>query len=671
MTRFIASIRGALLVLAMVVPIAGAEIMAVRETDSIVIADNGNATMNAQIRFGTSEGYLKTKQMFPDPYVLMRDILGSNGTFEVSNAKVNYDDAGRALQINATLLGSAINKRDRWQVRMSKHTELLYTHNEKCILSTVAPLPGDAGILIVNTNLELPKGASNIRLDARGGILSFTLERELKTGAAQLEGDLRVKPRIMSTVHKIYGDPNFANGTYWVGKTVFSNKGAGDITNLKVKYKVGDYTPWSPAAEYSRVPAGGTIVDLYYPLFKKEVTELRSPTPVDLEVAWTYNDAAGKEHSDSSTRRISLLGLGQVEWSNLTDEERTGTWQDKFNNSPLIAAMVTGNDDVVRQFGGMVAQMCGGQPGGANNESAMAYCRAIFELQVANKMAYQYTHGFLTDYKGIAQDLKFPRDVLRDKSGTCVELAILYAALCQNVGIQCDVVCIPGHAFALINLPEGGLIPVECTGISGKAVGLKEDRPLTFDEAVAFALKNNMARVRNGPHIIVNVDQMQKAGVLCTDLPPAAADSVQKWGYVVPKKVGGGGGGGGVTGGGGGGGGGGVNPPPAALDMSGDYTGSYATVVQPQVPFAMSLRLVQQGDQITGEGTFAMSAADRAGVTAQGAVRGNLMVITVNVNVRGGGFQISMEGTYDNGTLSGRWARNDGQNAGTFSIRKR
>jgi hypothetical protein len=126
--------------------------------------------------------------------------------------------------------------------------------------------------------------------------------------------------------------------------------------------------------------------------------------------------------------------------------------------------------------------------------------------------------------------------VLRDKSGTCVELAITYAAVCESAGIKCTLVLVPGHCFVVANLPSGNVLPVECTGISGPALegfwesftGKKHPDPFSFEEVVKVA-GYEFSHREPGKSALIDVDAMQSQGVSCPELPKVAADIVNSW----------------------------------------------------------------------------------------------------------------------------------------------
>ena len=97
----------------------------------------------------------------------------------------------------------------------------------------------------------------------------------------------------------------------------------------------------------------------------------------------------------------------------------------------------------------------------------------------------------------IVQSIKFPRDVIRDKSGTCIELAALYCSMAHSVGLKPYMVLIPGHAFSLIRLPSGNLLPVETTGVGG---GLRHGSA-PFDKVVTAAAETYKKAAAEGRQI--------------------------------------------------------------------------------------------------------------------------------------------------------------------------
>jgi hypothetical protein len=54
------------------------------------------------------------------------------------------------------------------------------------------------------------------------------------------------------------------------------------------------------------------------------------------------------------------------------------------------------------------------------------------------------------------QAIKLPAEVLQQRSGMCIELTVLLAAALERIGIQTEIVLIPGHSFLGVFVSEDG-----------------------------------------------------------------------------------------------------------------------------------------------------------------------------------------------------------------------
>ena len=74
---------------------------------------------------------------------------------------------------------------------------------------------------------------------------------------------------------------------------------------------------------------------------------------------------------------------------------------------------------------------------------------------VANHIAYQTPPSYVNGHTN-GQHIKYARDVLRNHSGTCIDLAIFFASACESVNLQTALVITKGHCFPVVRLPQGG-----------------------------------------------------------------------------------------------------------------------------------------------------------------------------------------------------------------------
>jgi hypothetical protein len=135
-------------------------------------------------------------------------------------------------------------------------------------------------------------------------------------------------------------------------------------------------------------------------------------------------------------------------------------------------------------------------------------------MELLNDIVYSTPSGFLTKDHSSGQDIKYPRDVFRDKSGTCVDLAITYAALAESVGLKANLMVVPGHTFAVIRLPGGEYLPVENTGLGGG------NQRMTFQQAADAGKKELQKYAEDGVFYLVNVEDQWNSQ---TDTEPGIA----------------------------------------------------------------------------------------------------------------------------------------------------
>lgn len=498
----------------------------IRISGQTVVDHKGDLGTTLRWKIPNDVLYAAMKRSYPNPYLLLREFLPQRATRHAVNARAEYDDATRSLLLTAEFLGGAVNREGRWEILLGKGTERIWTEGSRITFLQIQAVRSEL-IEAMDLQVLLPPKASSVDYDQQRGVLSYALPEKLTTGRCELRVLVQSKPRIMAATYKLYGNPNSFESSMWIAKTLFQNTGKCNIRNLTVSYRFGDYSEWSAPRTYSLVVPGGSVVDLYYPVISPTVVSLTSRTPVDIELKYSYEDEKKKIYSEIVQERVEILGVNQIEFSNLPPEERTGTWAGSFSNLPLLAAWVTHLDPPVKAFAGMVSQMAGGVPTSLDAQSAIRFARALYELEVANGVAYQTPSGFLLTYSA-GQDIKYPRDVLRDKSGTCVDLAILFASTCEAVGLETVLALVPGHAFPVILLPDGQLLPVETTMLRGP------QGAAPFEKAVRLGL-DQMAQFQVGMYYTVHVRELHQQGVVSPELPPLDADILQKWEWKLPQ----------------------------------------------------------------------------------------------------------------------------------------
>ncbi len=358
-----------------------------------------------------------------------------------------------------------------------------------------------------------------------------------KAPVGEFTCQMKAKDQVISGVYKVYGVKD-APVHMWLAKTVFRNGMDGRVTDLKVRYRVTEYAEWSAWHNYPAVDPSQTVVDLYHPIFTSACAKLTSRAPAELLMEAEYTDSRGQKHQLSDSRSLTMLSRHEFIFSDLTSEERTASFQDQDTYSPLMAGWVSRSDDVVSRLASMANKKAGGVGASSNDEDCIKVMSELYEIMRTIHISYQHPQviqdpNLSYDIKSV-QSLQYPRDTIQKKSGTCIDLAILYAAMLNSVNIQPYLVSMDGHCFPMARAPSGNFIPVEATG-----VGDGYEKSFTFEQAVKKAMETWQGVNQSGRFNLVDVRGCWALGVGNPELEPLPPDILEKWGIVALVEGGG------------------------------------------------------------------------------------------------------------------------------------
>lgn len=345
--------------------------------------------------------------------------------------------------------------------------------------------------------------------------------------------DPNVRKSIMTFAYKVYGNPAAQNGRYFLSKIVFHNDGNGPVHNLSVSYQIPDYISWTTPKTYPEIPAGQTVVEVYYPQLPAKVTQLNSQTNATLETKVSWADEKGQAKEQILRSNVILRGVNEIEYTDLPADELL-TWYDMFATSPFATAMVTPNDPVVKEFVAEITKRSGGTNVGfgGGGEEAYRIMKTVYDYMCDTGMRYTADAGVpetIGDVQTTVQTVRLPRDVIITNQGLCIELAILWASVMEHLGVPSTLVFIPGHAITVVKYGQGAneLVAIETTAITPMAVQEKE--PVSFDKAMQMAAAQLFPKdqSRMVPQIWVNVRDYQKEGFRAPELANVEIDKIK------------------------------------------------------------------------------------------------------------------------------------------------
>src|SRR5262249_48238395 len=379
------------------------------------------------------------------------------------------------------------------------------------------------GVVPLVVQVEVARGCSDLRLLKSPSRLTFRMPARAAAEGTRTAFDFefQTKPQVMSCLAKSHGHPKFSK--MWVARTVLKSTGDQSVTDYRVRFRLRDYAPsWSAWRQCSDVVPGQTVVDAFFPIFDLEkIGGLNGSCRDTLEVEYQYRRADWKLVEMTDSRTIQILGRNEVFFSSRKSEDCAG-WEDRWDYGPVILASFTTKDNpIVQQVAGWVSgQVPRGQAASGSDEAAIKFLQDLYNFRVYNKIAYQTPPG--GEFNGQnGQHVKYGRDVLQNRAGTCVDLAIFYGSVCEAVGLKPILYLIPGHCFPAIRLPRRGAIyAVEPTGVGR----------FSFQQMSKRGLEEVKAATEDGRLFKVDIQQLHNSGVYGLQLPTLAASTLSDWG---------------------------------------------------------------------------------------------------------------------------------------------
>jgi hypothetical protein len=342
-----------------------------------------------------------------------------------------------------------------------------------------------------------------------GLILTLAAGGAEKSEKPKLQVELHTREEIITSAYKVYGDDQQGS---WAAKTLIKNVGGAPVNDFRISYKIEGYCDWTSTEVYPVILPGQTVRDYCFPnLDDAKMKALTTKTPVELTMRYEYD---GLDSPIEDTEKIYLLGKNDFVFTSLAEDDIL-TFSDQFDNYPLIAAFVTPNQETVKTLANAIAS--GLETNTSDNDVYTAFLRCFDALRLLGVRYIQEPKSYWSERQ--AQYVQYPAETLNRASGTCLDLAICYAAIMEAVGIKSYVALIPGHAIPVIELPgSGDLFGIESTFIDKDYVLTHfpgETSPdVTASECVNYALAELQNAIDEGDFILIDIEKSWENGVM-------------------------------------------------------------------------------------------------------------------------------------------------------------
>ena len=194
-------------------------------------------------------------------------------------------------------------------------------------------------------------------------------------------------------------------------------------------------------------------------------------------------------------------------------------WGHDFKYAPFIASWVTPHDPMIEQILSRAKEKMPGRrlPGyepwkntAAQVHSTFLQAKAIYEALQEQGVSYVKSSTTFGGHESVSERVRMPRESLGQSSANCIDGAVMYASLFENLGMDPVVVLVPGHAYIGVReaLNSQDYLYIE-TSLTGRT---------SFESAV-LAASHSLARVKPADVLRVSISQARRDGIFPMPAP--------------------------------------------------------------------------------------------------------------------------------------------------------
>jgi hypothetical protein len=198
-------------------------------------------------------------------------------------------------------------------------------------------------------------------------------------------------------------------------------------------------------------------------------------------------------------------------------------WGDKFKYSSFVASWVTPHNPAVEAVLSRAKELMPGRrlpgyeswkPADDQARTTAIEAKAIYRALQQKGVSYVKSSSTFgaTANAAVSERIRMPFESLRDGAANCIDGAVMFASLFENLGMDPVVVLVPGHAYVGVRIAENSdnFYYIE-TALVGRNV--------TFEAAVNSA-NEGLAKWPADKVTRISIDDARRAGIYPMPLDP-------------------------------------------------------------------------------------------------------------------------------------------------------
>lgn len=201
--------------------------------------------------------------------------------------------------------------------------------------------------------------------------------------------------------------------------------------------------------QMAEVAPGAAQTLLFAPSFLPRFYQNREIIAATARV--TFSEAAGHPAFET-TLPVRLRSAEDIYW---------GT---NFKYAPFIASWVTPHDGLVEKILAEAKQYTPDNrlPGyeswntlAQQEQETYIQAKAIFTAVKRAGLSYVKSSLTLGSHQSVSERVRMPHASLAQNSANCIDAAVMYASLFENLAMEPAIIVVPGHAYVAVKVAEG------------------------------------------------------------------------------------------------------------------------------------------------------------------------------------------------------------------------
>jgi hypothetical protein len=447
-------------------PSSGANQLSVAE--AIQIGARGDGQFLKVFRF-PSDDYADFKRQNPDPAQLRLKFPFRPGQI-IGDFQARYDDAAGTVTVSWISGGMASpSSAPTWEALLPEAAGLALVSiaNSEAVLR--GAVQTELGPADVELTVRVPPGSSNVRLLSMPARLAYVPPPPTASPDGShpfLQVNVEVKP-MMWCLLPVYGKPPLRG--WWLARAVLKNGGDQTLRDIRVRFRAPDCdSNWTEFTRPALAPGQAALAHFSPTLDVPKLAQVNGLSAVRVEVEYQYQQSDGRVVSRKGQKQsASVFPPNQLVIS------RTAYGSFAADNSPAelplaLAALVTPADSVIQAVAARIKARAGQEPPAASDDQAQRFLKELYDFMRAHLQCQNPLGPGGNLISPLYDQERMPlravqcgRELLRRKTGSPLDLALLFASVCEAAGLEPVLVCSLDYCFPAVKLPGGSLRPVE------------------------------------------------------------------------------------------------------------------------------------------------------------------------------------------------------------------